>query len=329
LIFLDQPHTLLLQHLRPLLSHDKKEICLKITDKSQKAGLRTKNIFLKGFPAVIFCTARLQVDEQETTRFILLSPETNHEKIREAIYEKIKRESDNESYEQFLKQDPARGLLMQRILAIKQANIQGIKIGQPDILKKAFLGDNTRLKPRHQRDIGRIIALIKAFALLNLWFREKNGTTIIANENDIAEALKVWGIIAESQDYNLPPYVFQLFKEIIIPAWNIKNQRQKQLLGEDTPATGLTKQEIANKHAEVYGRMLPDWLLRQQIIPMLESAGLIIQEPDLNDKRKMLIYPTTPLTTSANQNNSESDGMANKENNRELNGGVTPNLGIF
>ncbi len=106
LIFLDQPHTLLLQHLRPLLSHDKKEIRLKITDKSQKAGLKTKNIFLKGFPAVIFCTAGLKIDEQETTRFLLLSPETNREKIRQAIYEKIRKETDGDMYELSLENNP-------------------------------------------------------------------------------------------------------------------------------------------------------------------------------------------------------------------------------
>ncbi len=57
LIFLDQPHTQLLERLRPLLSHDKKEMLLKITDKSQKFGLRTKTVLLRGFPSVIFCSA--------------------------------------------------------------------------------------------------------------------------------------------------------------------------------------------------------------------------------------------------------------------------------
>ncbi len=52
LIFLDQPHTLLLQHLTPLPSHDKKEIQLKITDKTQKEGLRTKKQQQKEYPAV-------------------------------------------------------------------------------------------------------------------------------------------------------------------------------------------------------------------------------------------------------------------------------------
>lgn len=307
LIFLDQPHTLLLQHLRPLLSHDKKEIKLKITDKAQRGGLRTKNVFLRGFPSVIFCTAGLKIDEQETTRFILLSPETDAEKIREAIYQKIRKEADNEAFKNSLDEKLERKLLKERILAIKQENVQAIKIGSPEIIEKEFFKENKKLKPRHQRDIGRILSLIKAFALLNIWFREKKDSTIIANENDIKEAFKVWDVISESQEFNLPPYIYKIYKEIIVSVWNEKNQSN---LNNDEPA-GITRREITQKHLQVYGRVLADWLLRQQIIPMLENAGLINQEPDLNDRRKMLIYPTALLTISANQNNSELDGGVN------------------
>ena len=303
LIFLDQPHTLLLQHLRPLLSHDKKEIRLKITDKSQKFGLKTKNIFLKGFPAVIFCTAMLKIDEQETTRFLLLSPETNQEKIRQAINEKIKKETDSDIYELSLEDNAERKALKERIRAIKLEGVQRIKISSPDKLKNAFFSENKTLKPRHSRDVGRIISLIKAFALLNLWFREKNGSTIIANEDDIKEALKVWDAISESQEFNLPPYIYQLFQDVIVPAWNDKNQNRSVGFEEITGQLGLARREITLKHLQVYGRVLADWLLRQHIIPMLENAGLIIQEPDPNDKRKMLIYPITP----EEQRNSEQE----------------------
>lgn len=300
LIFLDQPHTLLLQHLRPLLSHDKKEIRIKITDKSQKAGLRTKNIFLKGFPAVIFCTAGLKIDEQETTRFILLSPETNQEKIRQAIHEKILKETDFQAYELNLEGNIQRKRLKERIQAIKAEGVEDIKIFSQDKVERAFLESKTSLKPRHQRDIGRILSLIKSFALLNLWFREKDGDTIIANEDDITEAFKVWDKIAESQELNLPPYIYQLFQNIILVAWSEKNAGQI--------STGLSRGEIMKKHYEVYGRRLADWQLRQQIIPMLENAGLIIQEPDPNDKRKMLVYPTTALDSLESKNYSELDG---------------------
>lgn len=309
LIFLDQPHTLLLQHLRPLLSHDKKEIHLKITDKSQKAGIKTKNIFLKGFPAVVFCTAGLKIDEQESTRFILLSPETDTEKIRQAIYEKIKKETDGKLYRALLDENPKRQHLKERIRAIRQARVEDIRIGNPKKIEELFFSTNKNLKPRHQRDIGRIISLIKAIALLNLWFREKEDSTIIANDADIEAAFTIWNAISESQEFNLPPYIYQLYKEVILPAAEEKNINTVD--GAESKL-GLSRREVTQKHLQIYGRVLPDWLLRQQIIPMLENAGLIQQEPDPDDKRKMLIYPTSPLTISADENNSESHGGVEK-----------------
>ena len=300
LIFLDQPHTLLLQHLRPMLSHDKKEIRLKITDKTQKYGIKTKNIILKGYPAVIFCTAGLRIDEQEATRFLLLSPETNQEKIREAIYEKIKKETNSGAYQERLDNDPQRILLKERIRAIKQESIEEVRIGAPEKIEERFFTENKVLKPRHTRDIGRLISLVKVFALLNLWFRDKDGSTIVANNSDIEEAFKIWDTISESQELNLPPYIYQLYQEVILPAWCEKNEVRDEIIEETTGKLGLSRQEIIQKHYQVYGRFIPDWQLRQQIIPMLETAGLITQEPDPNDRRKMLIYPTALLTISRN-----------------------------
>lgn len=305
IIFLDQPNGLLLEKLRSFLSHDEKEIHIKITDKNRGGGNRTKNVILLGFPVVIFCTAGLNLDEQETTRFLLLSPEIHYEKLREAIYEKIKKEADNLGYKHWLDSDPDRQLLKDRILAIKQAGIIEIKISSPELIKKLFFEKIKSPKPRHQRDIGRILSLIKVFALVNLWFRERNGTTLIANEEDITEAFKIWDVIAESQELNIPPYVLNLYKEVILAAYLDKNGSS---LAE--VKIGITKQDINIKHYEVYGRVLPTWQLKDQIVPLLEASGLITQEQDPTDKRKTLIFPTLPSTTQP-------------QNNKELNGGVT------
>jgi len=280
---------------------------MKITDKNQRHGLKTKNILLRGYPAVIFCTAGLKIDEQEATRFLLLSPETNQEKIREAIYEKLRKETDVGAYQSALDRHPGRNLLKERIQAIKQENIIEIKISKPEKIKERFLKKHKVLKPRHQRDIGRLVSLIKSFALLNLWFRDKDGSTIVANGADIEEAFKIWDVISESQELNLPPYIYQLYREVILPAWNEKNKIRAEGFEEITKELGLARQDIIQKHYQVYRRFIPDWQLRQQIIPMLETAGLITQERDPNDKRKMLIYPTTPLTISdfANQGQEE------------------------
>lgn len=309
LIFLDQPHLMLLEHLRPLLSHDKKEIRLKITDKSQRAGLRTKNIFLKGFPAVIFCTVGLKIDEQESTRFLLLSPEISQEKIREAVQEKIKKETDSEAYTRFLDESPERKLLKERIKAIKQENVSSIKLSSPQKIESLFCKRTKVFKPRHQRDINRVISLIKAFALLNLWFRERDSSTIIANDDDIKEAFRVWGVISESQELNLPPYIHRIYTDVLVPAWQEEQDAGGAL------ALGLTRQEVMKKHFQVTGRLLADWFLRQQIIPMLENSGLINQEADPNDKRRMLIYSSSSLNVSGKKNNSELGGGVNTTSN--------------
>ena len=285
LIFLDQPHNQLLERLRPILSHDKKEIQLKITDKSQRSGLKTKNLLIKGYPSVIFCSAGLNIDEQEGTRFILLSPETSQEKIRDAIQEKIKKDSDNQQYKQWLESDSSRKLLKERVEAIRNENISDIKIINTDLIKDKFFNNKKVLKPRHQRDIGRLISLVKGFALLNVWFRKREGNIIIANEDDIKEACSLWDKISESQEHNLSPFVYDIYKDVLMPAFKEKNKFES----EDEPK-GLTRKEIKSKYYEVHGRMIDDWQFRQQILPMLETSGLIYEEPDQNDKRKKLIF---------------------------------------
>jgi len=299
LIFLDQPHTMLLERLRPILSHDKKEMQLKITDKSQKHGLRTKNVFVKGYPAVVFCSAGLKIDEQESTRFLLLSPETSQEKLREGVMEKLVKESDADAYFALLQGDERRMQLMERITTIRDEHIDQIKIANPAKIQELFFERKDVLKPRHQRDIGRLIAIIKSFALLNLWFRDRVGSTIVANEADIQAGSDIWEVIAESQEYNLPPYIYNLYKDVILEVFKEKNGDSIPGL----PELGVTRQEIMQKHYKVYERMLPDWQVRQEILPMLETAGLIVQEQDEVDKRKKLIYPTIQKLNSNDQTN--------------------------
>jgi DNA primase len=292
IIFLDQPHNELLARLRPILSHDKKEILSKITDKSQKHGLRTKSVLIKGFPSVIFCTAGLKIDEQEATRFLLLSPEINQDKIRQGVLQTVRKEADSELFENQLEQNPERALLKERIRAIRNEHITSVKISNEARIIEQFFSDKKSLKPRHQRDIKRLISLVKSFALLNLWWRDRDGSVITANEEDMSEAFKIWDEISVSQELNLPPYIYNLYNEVILKLWQEKNGNRKEEFIEVTGKVGVTRQDILDKHYKVYGRMLDTFQLRQQIIPMLETAGLITQETDPTDKRKTLIFPT-------------------------------------
>jgi len=285
-IFLDQPHDLLLQRLRPLLSHDKRELVVKITDKSEKRGLRTKTVVIKGFPSVIFCSGSLKMDEQEQTRSILLSPEVDQEKIREAIFLKAMRKGNPLAYAAFLEEHPERKILRERVKKIKEEKIRYVLIPQFERVVEKFLASRKVLKPRHQRDIERIISLIQAFALLNVWHRKRTeDNDIYADESDVQAAFELYGEIEESQELGIPPYVYLIYRDVIKPLFLEKNQKT-------VDPVGVSRKEIMRKHFEVFGRSIPEYLLKQEVIPALESSGLIYQEPDENDRRRMLIFCT-------------------------------------
>lgn len=284
IIFLDQPQNYLLEKLRSLLSHDEKIMISKITDKNQKGGNRTKTVELKGFPSVAFCSAGLKIDEQESTRFLLLSPEMGQDKFEQSIHEKIIKSSNQTKYNKTINENPDRKQLKERIKMIKAENINDVIILNPEIIEKEFVKNKTHFKARHSRDAGRVIDIIKSITLLNLWFRKREGNNVFASIEDVEEGIKLWNKISKTLEYNIPPYVYNLYKDIIIATYIEKNKGRKK--------QGITKKELMAKHLDFYGRPLNDWHLRSQILPILDSAGLIFQEPNPLDKRQTLISPT-------------------------------------
>ncbi|OQA36516.1 MAG: hypothetical protein BWY53_00508 [Parcubacteria group bacterium ADurb.Bin326] len=294
LIFLDQPNNELLVKLRPLFSHDKKTLVSKITNNSQKTGLKVKEIHMIGYPSVVFCTANLNIDEQESTRFFVLSPETDSEKIGLGMKQVIKRAIDVEAYKNWVNSQPERQQLIKRILAIRSESINDIKIDKAAAkeIEEKFMNGIKSLQPRHQRDIKKFISLIKALALLNLWWRDQNGQTITANADDVNMAFNIWQKISKSQELGLPPYLLKFYNEVIIPAWE---EKSGGLTTEEAIASeiyGLTRQEISQKHMSVYDRLINENTLRIQILPSLATAGLIEQQKNNpNDKRVSYVYP--------------------------------------
>ena len=291
LIFTDMPNTGLLERLRSILAHDAKESRSKITDKDQKGGNRTKTVVLIGYPSVYFCSAGLKVDEQESTRFIMLSPSIEHDKIIQGIKQSINKESDRERFMGVLDADAQRALLKRRILGIKQEEIIDVKIENPELVEKLFLQDSKGVKPRQQRDIKKIISLIKSFSLLNVWFRKREGGYIWAIEKDITNAFALWNKISYGQDYGLAPYIFQIYTKIILPLWNEPSNSFGNLSSESDKKHSVTRKEILNKHFKIYGRPLSLIYLRQNILPQLEQVGLIIQERSAGDSREMVVIP--------------------------------------
>lgn len=277
IIFIDQPRTDLLSRLRPILSHDEKVMISKITDKTGKWGNKTKSVVIHGYPVAIFCTASTGLDEQEATRFLLLSPETHNAKLRDTVHAKIFSESESQETVQSIEENPARILLKERIELIRDAHIDSIKISNHEEVEKLFLSGKTHLKPRHQRDVSRFMSLIKMFTLLNLPFRKRVDNTLYTEQEDIDEAWKIWEEIAPGQEYNISPYSMQIYRDVFIPAYREYNINEKDFFTPED-AKWVPRKYIIKKHSELYGRPLSDATWRQELEPTLVNAGLIITE---------------------------------------------------
>jgi len=285
LIFLDQPSDELLQRLRPLLSHDKRVLKIKITDRSKRGGHATKNVMLIGYPTVIFCSTRFSLDEQERTRLLQLSPETSDEKITAALQLLAERLSNRDAFRRQLEEDPRRQWLAARVEAVKSARIDQVTIDSKDSQRilDHFNGRHYFKIPRLTRDLPRLIALAKAHCLLNFAHRQRtdDDTTrsLQATADDVDAAIKLYEEIAEANELGLPPAVHEFYKKVLRPL-----------------DQGVTRRELATLYYSHYHRTIGERRLKA-LLTLLEAAGLVYEEPDPEDKRRMKIYATGGVTT--------------------------------
>lgn len=272
LIFLDQPHDQLLQRLRSLLSHDEKQITVKIADRREKSGLRTKNVVIEGYPTVLFCTARFTMQDQEKTRLLLLSPEINQEKLRETIALKIDKESDREAFHKRIMEDPQRKLLATRVWSIRQAQIKYVKI-QEDLrnqIYEHFLDGHRFLIPRHQRDITRLLAIIKGHALLNYRHRETIEDSIFVNLEDVEVGFRLYSTVNEANELGLSPELYTVY--------------QKLKTHLDDSENGITRKDFQKHYFKEFHKVIGQESANN-ILKVWASVGLVIEQADPNDRR--------------------------------------------
>ncbi|MFA5015488.1 MAG: hypothetical protein WC549_08115 [Actinomycetota bacterium] len=299
LIFYEQPNPALQEKLRALLSHDSREVVHSLTNK--KGGRnQTDTIIIEGFAATVFCSANMVLDEQETTRAILVSPEATEAKIKQAIHLQSMRGSNEDEFDEWLGSRPERVELMERIEAIRDEQVDEIIIENPDEIERRFIEQLASLQPRHQRDMSHLQQIIKAIALVNVWYRRRPDGMIVASKSDIDEAFKLWGDFFESQNLNLPPAVMSIYKKYVLPAYFEKfkqgNEKVKHAMAMEQ--VGITPNEVSAYYVSQEGSVLNGDHLNKQILPQLERAGVITRkkpqkdnEDELNDRRTRHIIP--------------------------------------
>ena len=289
LMFTEMPHPGLLANLRPILSHDKKEVEFLTTDRGKTGGNVAKRTIIRGFPTVIFCSAYTRLNEQEVTRCLLLSPEVSDEKLEASVMLTGERVANPEAYKHKLETNNSRQELRRRVKYIKDLHINSVIIKDYRKVLSKFRELNPRLAPRSQRDIAHLSSLIKAVAMLNAPYRMNENNDIIANDEDIENGLSLWKSICKTQMLGLPPATYDFYKKYILPAYEkAKEARKNEPLPHDD---GVTHDEINQYYYEQTGSFFSRDTLRKQIIPTLQAANVISLEKSIKDGRKWLIKP--------------------------------------
>ncbi|MFA5004351.1 MAG: hypothetical protein WC498_03700 [Candidatus Saccharimonadales bacterium] len=289
LLFLEQGNSAIQTKLRPILSHDSWEINYRITNKNKSGGNRTELIILQGFPATVFCSAGLRLDEQEATRAILLSPEPSQAKIQAAIELQNKRGKDEKAYIEWLESQPERVALKERIIAVRDEYVEHIKLPDNNAIKERFYKTFPKLRQRHTRDFIHLQQLIKVIALLNLWHRKHSDGSIVANQSDIDQAFELWEQLAQSQNLGIPPTAIYFYKTYILPAFYDLVTAHPNT---DPYSLGVSREQLSREYLHLEKTTLPETYLRKEILPQLEASGLITQQvPEVGDRRTKLIYP--------------------------------------
>ena len=88
LVFLEPPQHELWNLLKPILSHDKKEIEFPFVDKTANSNAETKDVVVRGWPSCIFCSAKdeskWEIWNEIKSRILVTSPNMIPQKYKES-----------------------------------------------------------------------------------------------------------------------------------------------------------------------------------------------------------------------------------------------------
>lgn len=283
LLFQDMPNTYFLHEIRPLLSHDQKELTYYSVNQGNQGRRKTESVILRGYPSVIFCSANIRVNPQEATRCLLLSPETSNEKIEASIGTTIERYVDPKKYIAEIESDPRRQALRERVKRIKEMYIESVIVPfSKEYILKRYRTTNPVPMPSDNRNIQHILALIKAVAMLNAENRIGDEHEVVANETDVEAGFRLWEGIAKTQDCGIAPTAMSFYEKYLVPAYLFYGIE-----------SGISIVELL-RYCKQNGCNVSPYTVTKDFIPALVLGGLISCGPvEGRDGRVKYIKPLT------------------------------------
>lgn len=310
LVFLEPPHHELWNLIKPILSHDEVEIRYDYV--ATDDGIETKNVIVRGWPAVIFCSAK---DESQwdiwpeiQSRFLITSPNMNPEKVHDGNLLIAQRKSlPNWIQQQIIVSDKDRELARQCVLYIKNwinrlALANGLDYDHSNavwipyftILANALKSD----VGTDQRATDRIFSLLNIIPLIKVHHRQslisRNERLIIAELEDLSKTLHITQNMS-----GIPTHKVKFYKENCLPLYESKTEVDSNKDGtkfEDRK--GFTTAQLRDYYKLKTGKVISTDNLKKQFLNELLNNGFIDEQDSIVNAKQKIFFPIIDTTKS-------------------------------
>ncbi|MBI2184983.1 MAG: hypothetical protein HYU39_08510 [Thaumarchaeota archaeon] len=280
LVFLESPHIETYNFLRPILSHDKKEITYKFTDKTSKGKLSTRTVVVRNWPATIFCTTDARWMAEMVSRSLTISPEESQEKYKEANSLTAGKFAFPESSDLELEE------IQMRVRKTTQDSLYVAKGLIPFSYKLVEVLPST--EGADMRHFTQYLSLIQQSALLNMGSRPvltfinpsnklDRKQFVVATRDDFSLFDSIFRQYAASTRAGIPNRAIELFTKVLLP-----NKHP------DGQPVALSAREISNKVMEVLNIKRSQKQLRDYELKHLEQADYVKKYKNPDNKREVL-----------------------------------------
>ncbi|MHC1564538.1 MAG: hypothetical protein ACXQTF_04335 [Candidatus Hecatellaceae archaeon] len=314
LVFLEAPHIETFYRLRPILSHDRKEIRYTFTERGKKGTLTARDVYVRGWPATVWASTSETFIEELVTRSITATPELSKPKFRKAITHQGETAAYPWRYE-----NPGDGLrLLKQTASDLAGEIQRWHVAVPYAEKIAELYPAD--VPQDMRDHVKLVSMVNLFTLMHVYHRpriqnvqyEERGL-LIATLQDLDRALEIFTLIAETTRLGVSEHMLKFFAEILLPMY--EEWRRSLDMPREAEESPLFKGEreaekpkgLIPTYNNILDRMIEVWGYAKskdtvkKWVRALGEAGLVTEEPNPDDRKenyvRVLVNPKKKIET--------------------------------
>jgi Bifunctional DNA primase/polymerase, N-terminal len=306
LVFLEPPQYELWNLLKPILSHDKKEIEFPFVDKTANSNAESRDVVVRGWPACIFCSAKdeskWEIWDEIKSRILVTSPNMVIKKYQES--NKLISQSKgypNSIQQQIIISDGEVEITKNCVLLIKN-KINNLKSQNKNGKISMWIPFADLLQKELPANKGTDVRFVKKiFSLLNIVPIVKNDlrmvlmmegeSSIIANLEDLKEVLSI------TQNFDgLPKFKAEFFNDIFYPCFTKKtepdsktNDKGETIKEEEIRA--VTTRDLCNSFKEVKKKPISTDNLKHTYLNPLINEGIIDYTESKINSRQNIYYP--------------------------------------